>query len=76
MLTFKTEKPGSVQVRLYDTNGRLVRTFLDLSDAAAGYHDVRLDGRGDAGKSLASGVYFLRIQSVDRGETRTITILK
>ena len=76
VLTFKTEKSGPVRVRLYDMNGRLVRTLLDLSDAPAGYHDVRVDGHGEAGERLASGVYFYRIDTAEGQVVGRASILK
>ena len=76
VLTFKTEKAGPVRVRLYDTNGRLVRTLLDLSDAAAGYHDVRVDGHSESGEHLASGVYFYRIETADGDVVGRASIVK
>jgi len=76
VLTFKTEKAGPVRVRLYDTTGRLVRTLLDESYASAGYHDVRVDGRGDGGEHLASGVYFYRIETADGDVVGRASILK
>jgi len=76
VLTFKTEKPGPVSVRLYDMNGRLIRTLLDVSDASAGYHDVRIDGHSDAGGHLSSGVYFYRIETAEGSVVGRATILK
>jgi len=76
VLTFKTEKPGPVSVRLYDMNGRLVRTLLDVSDASAGYHDVRIDGASDNGGRLSSGVYFYRIETAEGTVVGRATILK
>jgi len=76
VLTFKTERSGRVSVRLYDMNGRLVRTLLDISDAAAGYHDVRMDGHSDSGERLSSGVYFYRIETAEGSVVGRATILK
>ena len=54
---------GSARVRLYDASGRLVRTLMDESDAAAGYHALTLDGRSSTGAKLASGVYYYRVET-------------
>ncbi|MEK7316703.1 MAG: PKD domain-containing protein [Candidatus Eisenbacteria bacterium] len=76
-LTFATTKPGALRVQLFDLNGRLVRTSLDERQAAAGYHDVSIDGRNSAGQELPSGVYFLKIRTEHDGtETKRFTILK
>ncbi len=75
-LSFSTAKSGPVRVRLYDPSGRLARTLMDESFASAGYHDVRLDGRGESGVRLASGVYFYLIETADGRGLGRLTILK
>ncbi|HEU4725156.1 MAG TPA: putative Ig domain-containing protein [Candidatus Eisenbacteria bacterium] len=76
VLSFMTTKPGSVRVRLYDTAGRFVRTLEDRSGAAAGYHDIRIDGRDESGKRLPTGVYFYRAETPDGVMNGRFTILK
>src|SRR5439155_14786868 len=60
-LTFITTERGPLRVRLFDLNGRMIRSLLEESDASVGYHDVRIDGRDEHGGRLASGFYFYRI---------------
>jgi PKD repeat protein len=77
VLTFATSKEGAVKVQLFDVQGRLLKTLMDEQAAVAGYHDVRIDGRDNSGNRLASGVYYVMIQSAwDGKETKAITILK
>jgi PKD repeat protein len=77
VLTFSTSKAGAVKVQLFDVQGRMIKTLMDDAAAVAGYHDVRIDGRDNQGNRLASGVYYVMIQSaVDGKETKAITILK
>ena len=77
VLTFATSKQGAVKVQLFDVQGRLIKTLMDEPAAVAGYHDVRIDGRDNSGNKLASGVYYVMIQSAwDGKETKSITILK
>ena len=75
-LTFSMERPGSVRVALYDLSGRLVQTVMQESFAAAGYHDVTIDGRGENGEKLSSGVYFYNIKTADGSVSGRLTILK
>jgi hypothetical protein len=63
VLTFAMTRPGEVLVRLFDLQGRLVRTLADRQYQSAGYHDVRVDGRDEQGAQLPSGVYFYRIEA-------------
>ncbi|HTK70456.1 MAG TPA: putative Ig domain-containing protein [Candidatus Eisenbacteria bacterium] len=76
VLTFHTEGRGRVLVQLFDVRGRLLRTLQDENDAAAGYHDVRIDGVNANGARLSSGVYFVRIRAGADEERKAITILK
>ena len=48
-------------VRVYDASGRLVRELLDTPRGEPGPHAATWDGRDDAGRSAAPGVYFVRL---------------
>jgi len=76
VLTFVTSTAGPVRVRLFDLRGRLVRSLLDDPSAAAGYHDVRIDGRDASGARLASGLYFYRIESTEGQTVGKFSVLK
>ena len=54
--------PGSATVRLevYNLAGQLVRVLAD-GPYTAGAHEVLWDGRGEDGRSVASGVYLIRM---------------
>jgi len=75
-LTFTTSRSGHVTIELFDIAGRLLRTILEEPSLPAGVHDVRIEGRGQRGQSLASGIYFIRGVSADGEFTRMIAILK
>jgi len=62
-LRFDTARGGALGVRLYDLRGRTVRTLVDDAAAAPGAHDVAFDGRGDDGRPLRPGVYFLQVRT-------------
>ncbi|TMQ52537.1 MAG: PKD domain-containing protein [Candidatus Eisenbacteria bacterium] len=76
ILTFRTTEPGPVRVRLFDLNGRMIRSLLDESNAPAGYHDVRIDGRDEHGGRLASGLYFFRIDAREGEVVGKVSVLK
>ncbi|MBN2171216.1 MAG: T9SS type A sorting domain-containing protein [Candidatus Krumholzibacteriota bacterium] len=75
--TLRFEQPalGRAALRVYDVSGRLVRTLID-GPLGAGGHTVVWDGRDDAGRPLATGVYLARLESAGRVETRKLTLLK
>jgi hypothetical protein len=59
-----------VTLSVFNTIGQQVATIVTDSEDA-GYHDVRFDG-----SSLASGVYFYRIQSGSFVQTKKLLILR
>jgi len=63
VLRFTTTASGPVRVQIFDVVGQLVRTLVDSSQELAGPHSMRIDGRDRDGKLLASGVYFIRVES-------------
>ena len=75
-LSFVTSRPGAASVQLFDVNGRLVRNLMTVQQVEPGIHEVRIDGRNEQGNRLASGVYFVRGQTVEGTFKHSITILK
>ncbi len=59
-IVFILPQAGIVNLRIYDLAGRTVRSFRESKQT--GTHTIAWDGMGDAGRVVASGVYFYRIQ--------------
>jgi len=59
-LEFSVPAASRVSLRIFDVQGRMVRTLVD-QDADAGPFAARWDGRADDGASLGRGVYFARL---------------
>lgn len=72
---FATTRPGIARIRLYDVQGRLIRTLVDRQ-LPAGDQEVFFDGRDRDGRSLASGVYFARIETTDGSYKKRVAIVK
>ena len=51
-----------MHLEVYDLQGRKVRTLVS-GERAAGRHEVEWDGRNDASRQVASGVYLLRLSA-------------
>ena len=66
---------GRVTLRVYDVQGRQVRTLVDR-DGIPGQYTARWDGLDDSGRAAASGVYILRLRSADHVETARAVLLK
>ena len=64
-----TDGARSVSIKIYTTDGRLIKTFDDALLAGADYHEVRWDGMDEWNEPVANGVYFFRIKA--RGYSRT-----
>ena len=76
VLHFQTSRSGPARVTLFDIHGRMVRLLMDAPALREGAHAVPVDGRGDTGCALATGVYFYRIEAVEGQATGRVTILK
>jgi hypothetical protein len=74
-LRFTLRRPGRVSLRVFDVAGRLVRTLVD--DARpAGAAEARWDGRDDAGASVGSGIYLVRLRAGELDESRAVLRLR
>ena len=62
MLSFALPTAGRVDLAIYDTAGRRVRT-LESSLRAAGRHETSWDGEDERGEAVAPGVYFARLRA-------------
>lgn len=69
------ERPGPVRLRLFDVRGALVRTLKDGPDDAGG-HVVDWDGRDDAGRLVAPGVYFYALEAAEGARQRKVVIVR
>jgi C1A family cysteine protease len=69
------EPGGSVRLTVYDLRGRKVRTLVD-GEKGPGEHVAIWGGRDDAGRDLASGVYFYRMEIGDYRVERKMVLLK
>lgn len=64
-----------VKLSIYDVNGRLVRKLVEGSQSA-GPHTALWNGTDDAGRGVASGHYYARIEAGSFSRNVGITILK
>jgi hypothetical protein len=74
-IPFELTRAGRVTLSIFDVAGRRVRALVDR-DFPSGLHQADWDGRDDAGRTAASGVYFYRMQSGSQSETRRMVLVK
>jgi hypothetical protein len=70
-LQFRLPAPGTVQLAIYNLAGRRVALVAD-GRYPAGAHALRWDGTNSAGRRVAAGTYFARLEFEGRTETHKI----
>jgi hypothetical protein len=75
-IRFGVAKAGPVTLRIYNVRGQLVRTLVDDVRQPGVEHMVTWNGRDDRGRSVASGVYFVRLEASRFTQTRKMVLLR
>ena len=75
-VSFELDRRRDVRIAVYDVGGRLVRTLLQKSARDPGPHRVLWDATDDAGRRMASGVYFIEVQSNGWRDSRKVILIK
>ncbi len=70
-LKFSVETTGRATLRIYSITGQEVATLFDGQAEAGQYYRVKLDG-----SSLASGIYFYRLESGSKSDLKKMMLLK
>ncbi len=66
---------GRVSLKLYDIRGRQVKTLHD-GPLTEGRHELVWHGDDDAGRALASGVYFYEAKAVGEERIGKLTLVR
>ncbi|RKZ09306.1 hypothetical protein DRQ32_08340 [bacterium] len=74
-LSYSLSAPTSVQLRVYDIRGRLVKMVYS-GRQSAGDHLATWDGVDDRGKQVASGVYFARFEAGGIVQTHQMVLVR
>lgn len=75
LIAFELPAAQTVSVKVFDAQGRLVRTLADGS-CDAGLHRLAWDGADARGTQQPSGVYYYRLQTQDGTWTRSMTLVQ
>lgn len=73
MIGFAMPKPGLARLDLFTLAGQRVRTLVN-GPAGAGMNTVRWDGRGENGRALPPGAYFVTLRAGDRSASRKVVL--
>ena len=74
-ISFTLVEAGPVSLRVFDLAGRLVRV-LDEGVREGRRHHVNWDGRDDAGRSVASAPYIVRLQAGGVEEKQKVLLVR
>ncbi len=74
-IRYAVPQPEHVKLDVFNIQGQRVRTLVD-AQVAAGQHVVTWDGRDDAGRPVATGLYLYRLRAGERVFRRKMLLLK
>jgi hypothetical protein len=75
VIGYSVAEPAHVRLAVYDLGGRRVRTLVDEVEGA-GERRAVWNGADDAGRPVASGVYFCRLEAGAVVETRRMVLVR
>jgi hypothetical protein len=75
IISYSVPAGQSVQLTVYDVNGREVRTLAD-GTSRAGHSQVLWDTTDNAGNRVSPGIYVCRLTTEDHSESRKISVVE
>jgi len=74
-IRFSLSQNGPTSLKIYDAQGRLVKTLID-GVLQAGQREVVWSGDDASGRPVASGVYFYKLVTPEKSVSRRMVLLK
>ena len=74
-ITLDLPKASSVRLEVFNVLGQRIRTLVDQRMSPGRYH-VDWDGTNESGISVATGIYFYRLETSDFVETKKMLLMK
>jgi hypothetical protein len=74
-IRFELPQDEQVSIRIFDVRGRVVRTLVQ-GRRPAGYNEVTWNGVDEAGRRVASGVYWYRLEMPGVVQTRAMVLAR
>lgn len=75
-ISFRLNNPEQVSLMVFDLNGKKVRTLLNNVKLNQEKHNLVWDGRNDNGQIVVSGIYFIRLSSLNQIKTVKAILIK
>ena len=76
VLSYFLLEPGPARLEVFALTGQRVAVLLHQGPQQAGYHRLHWDGRDDAGRPVASGMYLYRLVTNEVVLTRKLILLR
>ena len=74
-ISYSLPQEGKVSLKIYNVKGQLVKQLIDGSQPE-GYYEVVWNGKDNAGRSVASGIYYYRINACGKTINKKMLLLK
>ncbi len=74
-IKYDLAKRVNVSLVIYDINGRIVKTLVN-SEQNAGYYNITWNATNNGGKTVATGIYFLKLVAGDYVKLQKLLLLK
>ncbi|MCL2063763.1 MAG: T9SS type A sorting domain-containing protein [Candidatus Cloacimonetes bacterium] len=74
-ISFNNPVAGNVKLNVYNVRGQFVKTLVD-TNMTSGQHSVEWNGMDSNNRSVASGIYFYRLEANGLTETRRMVLMK
>jgi hypothetical protein len=74
-ITYSIPKSSQVQLAIYNMAGQKVRTLVNTNQAAS-FYKVIWDGKNDFGQSVASGLYFYKLNAGNYNKVVKMNLIK
>jgi len=73
---FDVSARSAVRLKIFDVNGRLIRTLIDGAEYGNGRWDKEWDGRNDGGKTVQSGIYICVFEAGGQRMSSKLVLLR
>lgn len=74
-ISFSLAEASNVQIEIFDARGRKVKTLIN-KEFNHGNHAITWNAKDDNGRELSSGMYFYRMKTNTKIETRKMLLIK
>ncbi len=76
MIKFMSDNSGYATVKIYNIQGKLIKTIFNNSTIPKKLYSVEWDGKNEQGKTVANGVYFYKLTTDSNKFTKKMLLLK